>query len=249
MAKLKAVKIGSGDRDNKLIFKIDININSEGQFTTTLPQDIAEIFSGANISLERNRLGNKGFFESSTYDGLLLKIKNVTDEYHSRELIDNELLIKYAIQTMASYCINDKGEVVPNGKNEWTNLGGNYEWRSGTVSSNATNPTPFGFLIYAKPFYKKTYKYKSGIEKIEYEELHFNSEKQENKPYLYWLSEVCSSRPPSSAQLQEIEYTEARAKFFVDMIKSVCALNEKIIDHLDPESIKLIVETGRKLIG
>lgn len=35
MAKLKSVRISYGNSDDRLMFKIDVNINSEGQFTAT----------------------------------------------------------------------------------------------------------------------------------------------------------------------------------------------------------------------
>jgi len=49
--------------------------------------------------------------------------------------------------------------------------------------------------------------------------------------------------------IQEVKYTEHTAKFFVDLIKGICNINEKVKDFIDPESIVKIAESGQKLLG
>lgn len=53
-------------KKNDLKFSYSINVDKEGNFTTTLPSEIVNLFKKANIDLKRNRLRNEGFFSAST---------------------------------------------------------------------------------------------------------------------------------------------------------------------------------------
>ena len=95
---------------------------------------------------------------------------------------------------------------------------------------------------------KKLYHYKSGREVIELEKLTCND--YEKLSYLHRLNSYTTLVPPDTTDdEQEIDYTEDRAKFFVDLLNSICQLNERIKEHLSPESIVSIIENKQKLLG
>jgi len=47
---------------------------------------------------------------------------------------------------------------------------------------------------------------------------------------------------------KEIDYTEDIARFFVELLVSVCKMNENIKNKLTPEAIKEVAESGQKLL-
>lgn len=228
-----------------LSFKYSIEVSTKGIFSTMLPEDIVNMFKGANIELYKNRLNRDGYLSDITLDALKSQVIALCKEYLSREKIGQTLIIKYGIKTMAAYCLDIDGEIVPNGN--WTRYNG-YDWKHGTVDQNATNPKPFGLLVYAQPFVKKIYQYKSGLRKEELMPYYENSSDEKDRPNLNWLSGVCAMSP-EGLKIQEIVYTEAVAGVFVNMIKSICGLNERIKDFLEPDAILLMAENNQKLLG
>lgn len=235
-----------GNKELFLDFKIDINVTKDGMFSATLPKEVVEEFKKSQIDLATNRARNEGYFSDWSMEQLKQQIIGKCNHLLSRELIAEKIIIKYSIQTMASYVIDKDGDIFPNGVYE--NVTG---WRDGTKILSSTDQSPFGILIYAKPFYRRDYRFKNGAIKTEYEGFNpFGSgtvQEDESNKYLCWLQGLTSISP--SGETQEIDYTEDTAKFFVDAIKAICRINEKLKDIISPEKIKEIVEKGAKLLG
>jgi hypothetical protein len=231
----------------KFRFNVDININSKGLFYAYMPYDILQRMLHGNVTFDNPLAkGREGCFSSSTIDGLVGKIKEACKEASSRKMTSESIVIKYAIRTACSYCISKSGEVVPNGGMEWTETD-RYEWKNGTVSQHATKTNPFGFEMYAKPFYKREYLYCNGRTSIEYAPVYDNISKSDQF-YLAWLVGVCSVDVPDETKIQEIEYTEDIARFFVETYKSLCVLNERIKGFLDPAGIRQIADSKIKML-
>lgn len=253
MAKLKTVKVAyNGAVGNEVVFKYDVYVDQEGCFTTTRPEDVVEKLTKAKIELEMNHRATRfGFFSASTLDGLQDAISGKIKEYLSRELISEEVVIRYSINTTCSYAINDKNEIVPNCG--WLKGGSGADWKQGTVEHNANNRAAYGFNIYTDPSIKRVYGFKSGAQKTEYvglhEELKMTGKQVKMGKYLKWLDGVVAMDPSNYGKnMQEILYTEEVAEFFVGLLTSVCRINEKIKDLLDPASIKKIAESGMKFL-
>ncbi len=254
MAKVKTERFSfDGSVRNEVQFSTDINVSKEGLFSTTLPKDIVELLESAQINTGSNQLKNKGYFTNTTYGGLVSEIRNCVKEFLSKTLIGERIVIKYAIKTSCAYVLDIDGCVVPNAGKEWTRLEERAinDWKNGTVSQHAANCRPFGIEVYAKPYLRKEFKYGSGQIKIEYEYISasYYITSDENDFYLRWLGGVTTIAVPDESHLQEIDYSEEVAKVFVDMLKGICVLNEKIKDFLTPESIKIIANSGKRLLG
>lgn len=246
-------------RDN-LKFRYDISVDRDGEFTTTLPKDVVEKLQAANVDLKPNRLNNYGFFIDKTLEGLKKKVDHVVDDYFSRKLTSRKIIIKYVIQTTCSYCLDIHGNVVPNGADEWTKKGyspsAGCAWKEGTVSHDATHRHPFGISVYAKPFVREDYVYKSGTKKTEYINMCYGGAFADNaieRGYsLKWLSDIPAQDVPQESResdVKEMDYTENVAKFFVNLIMSICKLNEQIKDKLDPKSILKLIAQKQHLLG
>jgi hypothetical protein len=265
MAKLKRETLvfdGAERREFSVTF--DVYVNKDGSFTTTLPADTVKLFEDANINVQRNQLGNKGYYSATSYEGLLKDVKEVCMEFMSREMILEKIVVRYCIQTRCSYSFDKDGNIIPNPSptysgvpNKWNKEECHDEsfakWHGGNIDVNSVNPTPFGLLIYAKAFVKRDFKYKSGKTKTEYTQMCYGGEiaeqALENGYFLKWLTDVPCITIPEKAVIKEIDYTENICEFFVNMIKSICVMNEKIKDFLDPDAIQLLANQKTKLLG
>ena len=242
MGQLKTERV----KEQELDFTYKVYVNKEGQFSTTLPLNIVEIFQEAGIELRSNhRTGKSGFFVSDTYEGLKNSIKDIIREYYSKELIESKIMIRYIIQTTCSYCLDVDGNIVPNGQAYWTKTP-ICNWKGGTIEQHAAYPRPYGFGVYARPYRKETNKYKSGKIKSEYHPIGKETKKG---TYLYWLNSFCAISFPRGEDLKEIDYTEETAQFFVDLLTSICQLNEKIKEFLSPDKLIKVIENKQKLLS
>lgn len=263
MAKLRTETISFDDITERGVFKIkfDINVNKDGTFTTTLPEDIVKILESANIDLYRNQLKKKGYFTHSTCDGLIESIKNVGLEYMSREMTEEKIVLHYCIQTRVSYAFDKDGNIIPNPGSDWSGVPDKFEnhstnrfanWINGNVNISACNNSPFGFLVYVSPSVKRVYKYRSGKIKIEYSAMHNGGEIAEKALeegyFLNWLKNVPCISMPKDGEMKEMDYSENVCKFFVDMIKSIAMMNEKMKDFLEPEAIQLLADSNKRLM-
>lgn len=259
MAKVKTERIVmDGAVHHELDFKIDINVDADGCFTATLPEHIAAEFKERNVTMKSNgrRNGRPGFYSDKTCEGIIKQIQNDCKEYVSRKLIAESVVIHYIIRTTCSYLMDDNNDVVPNGG--W--LGGKYatkpeyRWRNGTINSDAANPEPYSISLFVEPAIKRVYQYKSGKKKTEFDRIRDfevgNIITGETKmgENLYWLSEIVSQKEPDDQGIEEIEYTEPIAFFFVNFVKTICKLNEKLVDLVKPAGIRLIVDKGFNLL-
>lgn len=228
-----------------LNFSYKIYVNKEGEFSTTLPTDIVALFSKAGIALDRNRARNQGYLFADTYEGLKKKVLELIHEYHSKETIEDKIVVQYIIQTTCSYCLDIDGNIVPNRSPLWTKTNDS-RWKGGTIDQHAMEPKPYGFQVYARGCQKEVNKYKSGTIKTEYHYLGIND--IEEGTYLHWLNSFAAMTAPRGEKLKEIDYTEENAKFFVDLITSICQLNEKIKDFVTPDKILSIINSKQKLL-
>lgn len=238
-----------GAVEKEINFKCDISVSKDGTFSTMLPKDIAELFTNANVDLARNRLYNKGYISGSTIAEVTKAVKELCQEYLSRELVSETIILKYGIETRAAYCLGSDGDIYPNGRFKAACIydteykGSSYaNWRNGTVSQNATSPNNYGVLVYVHPYNKMVYKYKSGKLKTEYSRVNMDDD---SDPVLHWLANL-TVIDPKGLPIKEINYTPNVGSVFINMIKSMCLLNEKIKDFLDPDSILLLANSETK---
>lgn len=247
MGKLTILNITEIDGDNKISISVDVNVTKDGTFTATLSKEDVFIIHSYGIELAKNRLGREGYFSNNTLSGIENDIRKVLRDCLSYEVIEEKPVILYQIETSCIYSINTEGEIVPNPSLFWTGLDydkGECSWKEGTIKMDAINKSSFGFQIYAKPYLKQLSKYGNGKERIEYKELEL-----EKGSYADWLNSVtCISKANLYNPVKEVDCNECTAKLFVDMIKSICKINEQIKDFLEPDQIKQIAKGEGKFI-
>lgn len=256
MARLGKERLIVRDKKDKSFYmelEFVVNVNVDGYFTTTLSEEDVKIIESYGIELYSNgrRNSRKGFFINQTKEGLLREVKEVLEKCMSRTLIDEKIILKYSFATACSFGLTIDGKIVPNmGWYLDGELNNQLYWQKGTTNTSATNPRPTGVQMYVKPCLKRVYRYLDNRKKTEYQEfVPFGSDvAEDNQYYLKWLENICSTQPPKDGVLNEMDYTEDRAKFFVEMYKSLCRLSHTIAQFTEPKNLIKLIESGKYLI-
>ena len=264
MGKYKRDRVIVRDKHDSNIFvdcSFDVNIDSEANFYMRFSDEEIKKLKDANVDMETGfKLKGQykeGYLFAKTYEELIAKVRKTLTDCISRKLVEEKIVISYAIQTQASYAMSEAGEICPNPSKEWTGMEyyGNPQntWKEGNVPIHACNQRPFGFLVYARPYIVRKYQYASGQVKIEYtaglSSDDYAREYMKNGYNLRWLSAVPCIAKPSDVAIQELDYTEPVAEFFVNMIKSICIMNEKMKDFLHPEAILKLANERHNFLG
>ena len=154
MAVLTTLNITEKNDNNSLSVTVKVNITQKGVLTTTLSKEDVDKIRSYGIKLPTNRLGNEGYFNSTSFSDLVSQIRKVLKRCLSYKIVEEVPVIKYQLETLCSFAYDKNGNIVPNPSVEWTGNYENGEWRDGTSRLDALNAEPFGFSIYAKPFLK-----------------------------------------------------------------------------------------------
>lgn len=263
MPKLKDLNILHIQDGERIQFRTPVNVTKEGLFTTTLPSEAYNAIGAYGMSLRNNRFGNPGYFESTTLEGLQMQIQNLVREALSRTLVEDKTVIKYCVKTRAAYVVDDDGEIIPNGywrKNHTTGEQLETNWREGNdnLRSALSGFTP-SLSVYAKPFQKKRYVYKSGKEHTEY--TPYEPAKWSRGSSVDWLASQVNVVPDDLSghfnskedwkrvlqNLPEIDATEENAAFFVKMVTFIDKANELFGQLNDPEYVLAILAANKPL--
>jgi len=233
MAKLgkREVVAVSDDRRMRMSVEFDVTVNKEGLFTTTLPEDEVEKIKDLGVELSTNgrRNGREGFFAGPDLSKLLDDIHRVLCQCVSRELLSEEIMIKYGIVSVCGHWLTVDGDIIPNGA--WTEDGQPDEdtyWVHGTKAASSTDRLAPGVMFCAQPIVRSIYRYKNGEEKTVNEVISVSSLKEtdfynEEKYYsLRWLANIPNIRMPKEADVQYIDFTPERGEFFVNFYKAMC---------------------------
>ncbi len=249
MPKVTTQKVKVGEDNDYLLVSYDVNVNVEGEFTTTLKQEDVKIIESYGVNLKTNGRSNgrKGYFKASTLWDLKTEIKTTLEQCYHRKLKEQKTVIRYRIDSACSFGFSLNGSIIPN-------LGWGYDgqpdlktgWQDGVTRSNAAWPEPAGVQFYVEISDKKTWTYPKGNEKTTYDSIKESDYKQ-NCYYLHWLNNIRSIRQPKGGSLREIDYTEERARFFVDFYKAICKLAMTVKQFEEPEAIIQLAESGRYL--
>lgn len=253
MPKLKDLNILHIQDGVQIQFRTPVNVTKEGLFTTTLPNEAYNAIGAYGMALRNNRFGKPGYFESTTLEGLQMQIQDLVREALSRTLVEDKVVIKYSVKTRAAYVVDDDGEIIPNGywrKNHNPSEQFESNWHEGNdnLSSALSGFTP-SLSVYAKPFQKKRYVYKSGKEHTEY--TPYEPAKWSRGSYVDWLASqvniVCDALGEKIDNLPEIDATEENAAFFVKMVTFIDKANEMFGQLNNPEYVLALLAANKPL--
>lgn len=246
MAKIKKELIvhAEDDRDTMLKIVIEVNVNADGMFTTTLSKEDAAMFESYGIRLENNRAQRPGFFISDTMAGLCMKIRDIMKQCLEYKVVSETPVLKYYIKTYCLYCLNNQtGDIAPNGKTKYVGEGG-YKWIEGTSNEPFHSDKDFGIKIYVRPYMKRVVEYGNGKQKTFYD---YKKEWEEGS-YMEWLNDLSGMKIMyGNESLQEIEGTEENARFFVNIIKHICRINEQIGEIIKNNKLEQLIQSTLKL--
>ncbi len=250
------------DYTQNLSFEVEINVSKGGEFYFTLTEEQKERLTkmGVDLSKSANRRTNKlGTFYDTSLDKLIGSFRELVADAVAADIIEDKCVIIYKISTACSYTISE-GVPVPNGcylKKEEKDKNGYCKWYSGEDDGRES----FGFHIYARIYKKQVLKFRSGQEKTFYWVLKDNEEKERLGEYGKMLNSfilnAANIKDPSVNSFLRysmngrfvIDYNEPNAKFFYDLLISVCKLNEQIKDFVkEPEKMQALINSSNKLL-
>lgn len=236
---------------HKTKFAVQVTVTAEGEFSCTLPELIATLMKDSGIELGRNRMHREGFFHSDTLAGLREQIGMKIKELCSEELESKEHVIRYFISTSCAYTIDPgTGNFMPNATN-------GQPWCDGTTEASSSCPADYGFQFYAHPFIKRTYRYTTcDRTRVTYTSMceHNCDVDQLRTDPVQWLAHVvnqagggynlfgCNDTRP------EIPCTPENVAFFVNLYKSLFALNERNKPFLTPEGVQQLAAGNLKML-
>lgn len=258
MAKLGKATCGVRTELETLRFEIEVSVTKDGMFTTTLDEGVVAKLVGYGIPMKRNRLGREGFFESSTYDGLVSSVNDYVKECLSATLVEEKEVIQYVMASSCHYCEGDERdgfEIYPNC--EWVpehlkeKDGSHRRWKNGTENNSRG---PYSVSVCFRVVKKQVWKFQSGREVVKYE----YSRQNDSRSNVDWLKSVVrmdlngwgASNWDRNPNVREVDATEENASVFVQVVKFICKASRFFSQLTDPELLlKMAKESVKFQIG
>lgn len=225
---------------------IDINVSASGDFYCIFPEDLMEYLHSVGVATDIHKIYERRRsiykYSAKTLEALEHTLYIIQQKFNKAECIEEKIILKYSIETACFYSKDKGGDFIPYRKYDSQDTQG-----SGTKLIYATKPSPFGLQVYVKPFKIKKMRYLNGDEK-EIEEWLSDREVSDEQKNLKFLAGVCCIST-TSEESRVIDYNEEIAGFFVDLLKAIFILNEKIKPFISEDAIKKLVENNQKLLG
>ncbi len=242
-----------GFYSDNLDFKYEVNVDTEGNFTTTIPKNIVEMFEKIDIKLQNNRLNHPGFFSAKSLEELNEQVQELAMNYSKKELVESKVILEYSIDTTCNYCKGKKG-LYPDGNWQQDAEGGDdFNWVEGSSESGSFSCHPFGFKIYVDPKFLEIWKFSNGEIKKEYSRV--DDENIGEDKVLDWLCSIRNLGDDSNQNLKEIDYTPEIGLFFKKALSHIFNINEGIIkmfggeldlSKIDINTLPLLEFSGKK---
>lgn len=98
MAVLTTLNITEKNANNSLSVTVKVNVTKEGVLTTTLSKEDVDKIHSYGIKLPTNRLGNEGYFNSTSFSDLVSQIREVLKRCLSYKIVEEVPVIKYQLE-------------------------------------------------------------------------------------------------------------------------------------------------------
>ena len=257
MGKLTDINVvARNEYGDTLSIETPVSVTKEGLFTTTLPENAVNKLLDYGVSMSKNRQGREGYFSAKTLDDLRKDIWNFMEEALSRELVQEETVIKYQIKTAGSCYIDDDGEILPNGgwaknKNYDTTTKGH--WAKFPEYSDAMHLQQAKIQVWVGVYDRKHYRFKSGKEIEELQRKRCETfRKGDARTNLNWLCDQVCMAPEGTyradvSRLQEVPATEENAAIFVKILKFIYMANQLFTELSHQENLLAFIEANRPL--
>lgn len=237
----------------KLHLKIDFFINANAEFYFKAQE---ALYANCKLLAKDKKYGchegkNNNFY-SSEY-GKLKRLIGDSIDLILKTQKKEELIIVYSFKFNGSYYKTADGDIFPNGYIAPQGRKGKHKasWNSdNSFGSSFDESEGYEIQVYAKVVNKITYS-NGTLEKVVFESPdsfdHIGSEDSSWGEKLNYFNKMPIGRP--SQNRSYIPYTEKSAKFFYDLIISICKMNEKLSSLNDPKILNLIMEKNIPLLS
>lgn len=115
MAVLTTLNITEKNDNNSLSVTVKVNITQKGVLTTTLSKEDVDKIRSYGIKLPTNRLGNEGYFNSTSFSDLVSQIRKVLKRCLSYKIVEEVPVIKYQLETLCSFAYDKNGNLYGEG--------------------------------------------------------------------------------------------------------------------------------------
>ena len=255
MAKIKKFEQVTTQSDgNRLKWKGDIYVNSQGIFYVSIPEDLMDL--ATNLSKEVNDFKKFHIKGDKFYSDTLANCEQYIKQIHVKKSVvekKDELLILYKFHNRGSYWKNEDGTIMACGGSEFADYSERKNAGSGWCGSSPSfihdAYENYAIEFYAKVVKKTTY---TGSDKIEFSHIAGG----ELGKWGEELNLFAHLRYPQTdrhsdmfyGNFQEVSYTEERAKFFHDLILGMCKLMDKLSCLQDDDILKKLMDNNTKLL-
>lgn len=247
MAVLITEKFKFEGRGGELVFNLKININKDGLFTAYYPDNAIDFLKKRFINIQYGRGEKIGYIAARSLGDFKSQVDADFKKALECKTTNEHAVIKYKIQTAASFCIDKDNNIYPDGsfgdyaKNKiW--------WHKGKTESNSTHPVFYGFNVFAELFMKTEYK---TVEGVKYEYSFMGDDKCEElgkEAGILGHWRAMSQGEYSDYELDEIVYTEKNAKFFNSLIFNICQMVLRIDKLTSPKELQKLIDGNLKLL-
>jgi len=251
MPKLKTMTFrADAQTGDKLEFKSDLSVDSEGVFSATIPE---EVFDSLRTIRGRGEFADvdvgqpRRYYRASapTLDVLKKAIKAAMDEHLAVEVITDRVIV-YGYTTDVNAYEDGDGTLHANGY-----IGDDVVGRWHPMGRNMSPHNPashFQVGLAAAVMDKITYR-RQRSERVEYKRPVWEHSHLEFPTYASKLNAFVGIRLRRPEAMSQMPYTEEAAKFFYDAMIGLCMLGKRIHEFFgDEEQVQLAIAGSANLL-
>jgi hypothetical protein len=252
MAKIKSLKLKEKALSGEVLeFTSEINVDSAGIFTATIPEELAKTAEALRLAPEWRphvRVG-KARINHRVSGGLLDRIEafiRAAMHDYLAVTVTRERVILYTHSNMTTFSRAKDGSIHPNGYF----AGDGSEWAGNTRISASSTPSQFSIGLSACVRDKVTYTRPAGS-RVLYED-------PSDEGGSYWdinpmrRLNAFILRGPAGAghDVHEMPYSDRAADFFSDLLLAMCRLGEQLDSFIgDKDQLAIAIERGGRLLA
>lgn len=255
MAKVKTHRFAhNGKTGEKIDFKSDITVDSDGDFHATIPEDLYETAKrmlGANPwdGVKRSSSQWAGIIPSKAKVNCRIGGKVLADieRFISAAMIEHlacevteDLVIIYTYSGQTSYIYNDEGEF---GRNGYGFDGRPYYWGGlGDLAPHRAT-SQYSISVGARCAKRITYTRPSGV-KVVFDRPDFPNNHHRSEHPGEMLNEFIALYP-DGGKCQVMPYSDEAAMFFVNLLMAMCKMSHQL-DHFlgNEDNLRLAIARG-----
>lgn len=218
-------------------------VDSKGVFAIVIPDDLADVASGLGFAVTRPRTNWR--VEHRDLETAKTQVRLALEEFLKCEE-SVERVIRYSTDLRVSFWQNQDGTIAPSGRGS---NGGNWSDVGNKLIGHAGTHNGYGVGIVAWVVDRVTLT-RGPVVKVEYRRADLGHHTpKEGLEYAYQLNSFVRMGIPKDLVLTDMPYTEQAAKFFHDILISLCLMARNVDGFFkSPDALRLAIEKQQPLL-